>query len=89
MSKLSEEDLDAVHLSAQLERMSNMLEVTCSSLEQSGNLRLLPDNAYDWWESLKDRRRREAKRLADKREELIARAKDKLSPEEWEALRND
>ena len=85
---IDDEELDPVHLSAQLERVSNILEIVCSSLEESGNLRLLPDNAYDWWESLKDRRETEAKRLADKREELIARAKDKLSPDEWEALRN-
>lgn len=84
---IDEEDLDPVHLSAQLERVSNILEVTCASLEESGQLGLLPDNAFDWWDSLKDSRRSAAKRMQAKREELIARAKDKLSPEEWEALK--
>jgi len=82
-----EEDMDPVHLSAQLERVSNILEVTCLSLEEQGQLNLLPDNAFDWWDSLKDSRRAAAKRMQAKREELIARAKDKLSTEEWEALK--
>jgi hypothetical protein len=83
-----DEDLDPVHLSAQLERMSSMLESTCSSLEEKNNLDLLPDNAYDWWESLKDNRRQYAKEMADRREELIATAIGKLSPAELEAIRN-
>jgi len=84
---MDDEELDPVHLSAQLERVQNLLEVTCASLEEQGHIDLLPDNAFDWWDALKDNRRRAAKRMQEQREELIARARDKLSPEEWEALK--
>jgi len=82
-----DDELDPVHLSAQLERLSNILETICVSLEEQDHLDLLPDNAYDWWESLKENRKEAAQRMQEKRKELIARAKSKLSPEEWEALR--
>ena len=84
---MSDEEVDAVQLSAQLERVSNILEITCSSLEEQGLLDSLPDNAFDWWESLKDRRKVEAKIKAEKRRELILRAMSKLTPEEIEALK--
>ena len=84
-----DDELDPVHLSAQLERLSNILETICVSLEEQDHLDLLPDNAYDWWESLKDSRSREAKRKAAAREELIKSAMEKLSPEELEAIKND
>lgn len=83
-----DEDLDPVTLSIQLERVSSILESTCSVLEDKGQLDLLPDNAYDWWESLKDGRVREAKRKAAAREELVRSAMEKLSPEELEALKD-
>lgn len=83
-----EEDLDPVTLSIQLERVSSILESTCLSLEDKGQLDLLPDNAYDWWESLKDGRNREAKLKAAAREELVKSAMEKLSPEELEALKD-
>ena len=82
-----DEELDPVTLSIQLERVSNILEVTCKCLEDKGQLDMLPDNAYDWWESLKDSRAREIRRKAAAREELIKSAMEKLSPEELEALK--
>jgi len=88
ITMFDEEDLDPVHLSAHLERVSNMLEITCQILEDKGQIELLPDNAFDWWESLKDNRATAARRMQEKREELIVSARDKLTPEEWEALRN-
>jgi hypothetical protein len=82
-----DEDLDPVHLSAQLERMTSMLEITCQALEDQGLQDSIPDNAFDWWETLKTQRRIEAKRKAEVREELMLRAIAKLTPEELEALK--
>jgi len=80
--------LDPVDLCAQLARVEGLLESTCQSLEDKQQLDLLPDNAYDWWESLKDKRAREARRQAREREELVKSAMEKLSPEELEAIKN-
>jgi hypothetical protein len=82
-----DEELDAVHLSAQLERVSNILEITCRALEDQGLIDSLPDNAFDWWESFKDRRQAEAKKRDEVRKELMLRAIAKLTPEELEALK--
>ena len=78
---------DPVQLSVMLNRVSSILEATCQSLEEQGNLDLLPDNAFDWWESLKDKRLREERRKAAAREELLKSAMEKLTAEELEALR--
>jgi hypothetical protein len=84
-----DEELDPVTLSIQLERVSNILESTCQCLEDKDKLDLLPDNAYDWWESLKSAREREIRKRAAAREDLVKSAMDKLSPEELDAIRND
>lgn len=85
---MSDEDLDPISLSLQLDRVSGILETVCKTLQDRGELDNLPDNAYDWWETLKDRRQAKAIALAARREELIARAMDKLTPEELEAIKN-
>lgn len=83
------EELDAVHLSAIVERLEQLLESTCQSLEDQKKLDLLPDNAFDWWESLKQKRRAYAEKMAARRGDLLASARSKLTPEEWEALKEE
>lgn len=82
------EELDPVHLSAQLERTENLLITTCQRMEEGGHLAMLPDNVFDWWESFKEKQKRAAVQARIERERLAASAREKLTPEEWEALRD-
>ena len=83
------EDLDPVQLSAQLERVESLLELTCNTLNDQEKLSLLPDSVYEWYEALLERRRAAHKRLQENRESLLASARSKLTPEEWEALKEE